>query len=84
MIVLSFFQVECYEEILIETINLCCYYFENNMYMVPKEKYMLLKVCVCAYVHVCACACMCMHVRVCTYVCVHVCVCVRACVYAHE
>lgn len=34
-----------YEEILIETINLCCYYFENNMYMVPKEKYMLLKVC---------------------------------------
>ena len=41
-------QVEGYEEILIETINLCCYYFENNMYMVPKEKYMLLKVeCVC-------------------------------------
>lgn len=37
-------QVEGYEEILIETINLCCYYFENNMYMVPKEKYMLLKV----------------------------------------
>ena len=37
-------QVESYEEILIETINLCCFYFENNMYMVPKEKYMLLKV----------------------------------------
>jgi len=36
--------VEGYEEILIETINLCCQYFENNMYMVPKEKYILLKV----------------------------------------
>lgn len=38
-------QVESYEEIIIETINLCCYYYENNMYMVPKEKYVLLKVC---------------------------------------
>ena len=49
--------MESYEEILIETINLCCYYYENNMYMVPKEKYMLLKVlcgvCVCAVVGTC-------------------------------
>ena len=37
-------QVNGYEEVLVETINLCCHYFENSMYMVPKEKYMLLKV----------------------------------------
>ena len=37
-------QVSGYEDILIETMNLCCQYFEQHMYMVPKEKYMLLKV----------------------------------------
>ena len=55
-------QVECYEEIMVETINLCCYYYENNMYMVPKEKYVLLKVCslwLCLYVCMFICACMC-------------------------
>ena len=36
-----------YEDILVETINLCCHYYENHMYMVAKEKYMLLKVCTC-------------------------------------
>ena len=39
-------QVNGYEDILVETMNLCCHYFEQHMYMVPKEKYMLLKVCV--------------------------------------
>ena len=39
-----FLQVSGYEDILAETINLCCHYYEHNMYMVPKEKYMLLKV----------------------------------------
>lgn len=38
-------QVSGYEDILVETINLCCHYYENHMYMVAKEKYMLLKVC---------------------------------------
>lgn len=33
-----------YEDVLVETLNLCAHYFENHMYMVPKEKYMLLKV----------------------------------------
>ena len=33
-----------YEDVLVETLNLCCQYFENQMYVLPKEKYMLLKV----------------------------------------
>lgn len=36
-------EVSGYEDVLVETINICCHYYENNMYMVPKEKYMLLK-----------------------------------------
>lgn len=52
-------QVSGYEDILVETMNLCCHYFEHHMYMVPKEKYMLLKVSI-------VCGVMCVHVYMCT------------------
>ncbi|KAL5460570.1 hypothetical protein EMCRGX_G034022 [Ephydatia muelleri] len=35
--------VSGFDDIFVETISLCCQYYEDNMYMVPKEKYMLLK-----------------------------------------
>ena len=38
------FQVPGYEEVLVETINLCCAHFEAQTYVVPDEKYQLLKV----------------------------------------
>ena len=37
-------KVPGFDEILVETINLCCHYYENHMYVMPKEKYILLKV----------------------------------------
>lgn len=37
-------KVPGFDEILVETINLCCHYYENHMYVMPKEKYVLLKV----------------------------------------
>ena len=36
-------EVPGYEEVLVETINLCCTHYENQMYTVPEEKYQLLK-----------------------------------------
>lgn len=41
---LCLLKVPGFDEILIETINLCCHYYENHMYVMPKEKYILLKV----------------------------------------
>ena len=36
-------QVNGFDDIFVETISLCCQYYEDNLYIVPKEKYMLLK-----------------------------------------
>jgi cytoplasmic FMR1 interacting protein len=36
-------EVPGFEEVLVETINLCCTHYEAQMYIVPEEKYQLLK-----------------------------------------
>ena len=37
---------------LVETINLCCQYYDDHLFVLPNEKYILLKVRI-----TCACAC---------------------------
>ena len=41
---MSSFQVPGYEDVLVGTINLCVQYVEDQIFMLPKEKYILLKV----------------------------------------
>jgi cytoplasmic FMR1 interacting protein len=36
-------EVPTYEDVLIETINLCCLYYEECLFVLPNEKYTLLK-----------------------------------------
>jgi len=37
-------KIPGYEDVLADVVNLCSRLFENNMYILPKEKHMLLKV----------------------------------------
>jgi cytoplasmic FMR1 interacting protein len=37
-------KIPGYEDVLADVVNLCCKLYENNMYILPQEKHMLLKV----------------------------------------
>lgn len=37
-------DIESYEELLTDVVNICLYFFESNMYVTPAEKHMLVKV----------------------------------------
>ena len=37
-------KIPGYEDVLADVMNLCCKLFENNMFILPHEKHMLLKV----------------------------------------
>ena len=39
-------EIEGYDELLSDIINLCVNFYEFKMYVLPKEKHLLLKVCV--------------------------------------
>ncbi len=38
------FQIEGYEEILADVVNICMFLFESQMYITPSDKHMLVKV----------------------------------------
>lgn len=37
-------HVGAFEEVLADTVNMCLYLFENDLFLLPNEKHMLLKV----------------------------------------
>lgn len=37
-------EIESYEELLTDVVNICLYFFETQMYVTPAEKHMLVKV----------------------------------------
>ena len=37
-------KIPGYEDVLADILNLCCKFFENNLYILSHEKHMLLKV----------------------------------------
>jgi cytoplasmic FMR1 interacting protein len=42
-------DIESYEELLTDVVNICLYFFETQMYVTPGEKHMLVKVSCFAY-----------------------------------
>ena len=38
-------KIQGFDELLSDVVNLCCKLYEQNMYLLPKDKHMLLKVC---------------------------------------
>lgn len=37
-------QIDAYDELLSDIVNICLYFYENQMYSTPAEKHMLVKV----------------------------------------
>ena len=37
-------KIQGFDELLSDVVNLCCKLYEQNMYLLPKDKHMLLKV----------------------------------------
>lgn len=40
----SFPQIEAYEELLADVINICAHMFESHLYLTPAERHMFVKV----------------------------------------